>query len=90
MKDIYDLSYELGAKIMKASKKIATILKDDFLYDSVSIMETNGAFQDVPHFHMHVYGRNKGNDIKFGYPKRIKKDLTHLTKIAEKIKGQLK
>jgi diadenosine tetraphosphate (Ap4A) HIT family hydrolase len=52
-------------------------------------MKTNGAFQYVSHFHMHVYGRNKGNDIKFGYSKGLKNDLPHIARIADKIKEQL-
>lgn len=89
IKDLHTLSYDLGAKIMNAARKVADVLKNEFQYDSVSLMETNGAFQDVPHFHLHIYGRNIGNDIKFEYPKGVKKDLEHIAKIADKIKEQL-
>jgi len=52
-------------------------------------MESNGAFQDVPHFHLHVFGRNKGNDIKLTYPIGTDKNPDELAKISTRLRLKL-
>ena len=74
-KDLYDLDEVTAGRILKIAGKIGQALKEAFGFDGVSIMENNDVFQDVPYFHLHVYGRNKDNDIKVEYPDISKKPL---------------
>lgn len=87
--DIHSLDEKTGEEIIKATKKIADVLKKIFKFDGIMLMQVNGAFQDVPHFHMHVFGRNKNNDICVKYPHGVKDNPSHLTGIANKIKNSL-
>ena len=83
IKDIYAIDEQTAGKIITKAASIGLALKKAFGFDGISIMENNDVFQDVPHFHLHVYGRNKANDIKVKYPKIPKL-------IPEKIVDQIK
>ncbi|MGB1314575.1 MAG: HIT family protein [Chitinophagales bacterium] len=89
IRDIHTLDEKTGSEIMKIAKKMADIIKNTFNFNGIMLMEVNGDFQDVPHFHMHVFGRNKENDIKFQYPQNQKTSKIELNKIAQKIKFNL-
>jgi diadenosine tetraphosphate (Ap4A) HIT family hydrolase len=84
--DIHSLDEKTGSRIMKVSKLLADVIKTEFKFDGIMIMEVNGPFQDVPHFHMHVFGRNKDKDIKINYPPETNKDPKHITKNSIQIK----
>lgn len=87
--DIGDLDEKTGASIMNLAKRLAEVLKKNFGYDGVSLMNSNGIFQDVPHFHFHVFGRNKNNDIEIKCPSGVDETPEHLTINAEKIRAHL-
>lgn len=87
--DIHSLNSALGAEIMTVVKKMSDLINKSFTYDGIMLMSINGVFQDVPHFHFHVFGRNKNNDIKIAYPKNIPMSAAHLNQNALKIKANL-
>lgn len=86
IKTLYELDDKTSARVIKVAKMIAIILKKEFQFDGTMIMEVNDCFQDVPHFHLHVFGRNKNNDIKFDYPKEINNSLDFIKENARKIR----
>lgn len=68
IQDIHTLDEEVGFQVMKVTRLVAGAIEKEFGYDGSMIMEVNGIFQDVPHFHLHVFGRMKNNDITIVYP----------------------
>ena len=84
---IHKLSDEIGTKIMHAAKVLAGIIENTFNYDGIMIMGVSGTFQDVPHFHLHVFGRKKTNDIEMKFPVGTNRDPQHLIENATKIKA---
>lgn len=68
IRDIHELDKEVGSQVMKVARLVAGAIEKEFGYDGSMIMEVNGVFQDVPHFHLHVFGRKKNNDITIVYP----------------------
>jgi len=84
--DLHALDSETAQRVMEVTKKLAGALEKEFKFDGSMIMEVNGAFQVVPHFHLHVFGRNKDNDIQFVYPKGIHSKKDHLYLNAERLK----
>lgn len=78
IRDIHTLDRVTGAQIMEVVKMLADKIKKTFGFDGIMIMEVNGPFQDVPHFHMHVFGRNKKQDIHIKYPKGPKRNKMHM------------
>jgi histidine triad (HIT) family protein len=89
IRDIQDLDEITGAHIMGAAKKISNVIKKTFGFDGTTIMANSGHFQDIPHFHLHVFGRNKTNDIDIKYPSGTNKHSEHLSLLAEKIRSRL-
>lgn len=59
---------------MHAAEQIAGIIENKFSFQGSMTMQVNGVFQEVPHFHMHVFGRNRDNDIAIHYPPKTNKD----------------
>jgi histidine triad (HIT) family protein len=83
--DLHELDEITGGKILKVARLVANILKKEFKFEGVTILETNGAFQDVPHFHLHVFGRNQNQNIKIQYPEGVRKDAEHFRMISERM-----
>lgn len=52
--DINDIDEEYLLKIMMASKKIVSILNENFNPDGIKIVQNNGNLQEVKHYHVHV------------------------------------
>lgn len=83
--DLYALDAETTVNVIESAKVLANVLMEAFDYDGVSLMQSNGAFQDVPHFHLHVFGRKKDNDIVVTYPEGINEEHDHLEHISQKM-----
>lgn len=87
--DIHSLDSETALRVMEVAKMLAGAIEQEFGFDGSMIMEVNGAFQDVPHFHLHVFGRNKQNDIKFIYPQDTNRDEKYLEKNAIRLREKM-
>lgn len=87
--NIHSLDSETGKRVMEVAKMLAGAIEQEFRFDGSMIMEVNGVFQDVPHFHLHVFGRNKSNDIKFSYPENTNSDDEQLAKNANKLREKI-
>lgn len=87
--DIHSLDSETGKRVMEVTKMLAGAIEKEFGFDGSMIMGVNGLFQDVPHFHLHVFGRNKSNDIKFSYPGNTNSDENHLAKNAIRLREKI-
>lgn len=55
--DIDEMPEELLTHIMKISKKITKVVKDLYAPDGYSIMQNGGMFNDIGHYHLHVFPR---------------------------------
>jgi histidine triad (HIT) family protein len=88
-KDIFSLNETDGGKIMSVAKKLARVIQDEYAYDTIMLMQVNGLSQDHPHFHLHVFGRNKSNDIKIDYPTGVSKDAEYLHEVALNMQKKL-
>ncbi len=87
--DLHALDEKTGGKIMKVAKLVADALKKEFKFEGITIMESNGAFQDVPHFHLHVFGRNQKQNIAIQYPEGVAKDDQHLRLVSKRLSNFL-
>jgi histidine triad (HIT) family protein len=65
--NIYDLPDEIGAAIFAVSKKIALAMKQAFECEGVSTRQHNepAGYQDVWHFHQHIFPRWAGDNLYF-------------------------
>lgn len=59
--DLTDLPDDLLVEIATTAKAMARLLKDKRGCDGVSLLQNNGAFNDLGHFHLHVFPRHVGD-----------------------------
>jgi len=55
--DVDDLDENTANEIMKTSRLLARLLKSYFQPDGITIIQNNGKFNDLTHYHMHVFPR---------------------------------
>ncbi len=88
--NLYELSDETGAGVMKLARKMATVMTEKLACDGFNLVQNNGevAGQTVFHFHMHLIPRYEGDGqrIKIGWEPG-KPDQEELEEIRKMITG---
>ena len=76
IKDIFNLSDEIAADLMKEAVRVSKALKDVTNCDGINLIQSNGtaAGQDVFHFHMHIKPRWKNDDVTLNWNTSNEKD----------------
>lgn len=69
--------------IMCLSKRIVKVLKDRYSPDGYSIMQNGGMFNDVGHYHLHVFPRYKNDGFRWTF-----NDKKHI--VSDEISRKLK
>ena len=59
--DADEIPTEILLSIMALSQKIIKVIKEKYSPDGYSIMQNGGEFNDIGHYHMHVFPRYKGD-----------------------------
>lgn len=59
--DLDEIDEDTAVQIMKFAGRITSVLKRINKPDGYSIMQNGGYFNDVGHYHMHVFPRYKGD-----------------------------
>lgn len=85
--DVDELPDEMLSHLMLVSKKIVTALKQIYQPDGYSIMQNGGKFNDVGHYHLHIFPRYQGDGFGWNYDNG-KKNVNG--EIAEKIREKIK
>ena len=57
--DADEIPTEILSSMMVLSKKIVRVIKEKYSPDGYSIMQNGGEFNDIGHYHMHVFPRYK-------------------------------
>lgn len=73
VENVYDLDDRDGAAVMSAAREVARAVQEAFAPEGLSLWQSNGpaAFQEVPHFHLHVMPRWHQDDLLRIYPRRL-------------------
>src|SRR5262245_20050425 len=73
IEDIFDLDADAAGVLMAATVRVARAVRSAFQPDGLSLWQSNGpgAYQEVPHFHMHVMPRWSGDELLRIYPRRV-------------------
>uniref|UniRef100_A0A1S2LV63 HIT family protein n=2 Tax=Anaerobacillus isosaccharinicus TaxID=1532552 RepID=A0A1S2LV63_9BACI len=64
-----EVDQESLSKISHASQQVATALEGLLSTDGITIMQNNGIFKDIEHYHMHVIPRFKNDGFSWIEPK---------------------
>ena len=72
IENIYDLDFETGAHVQDAARRIAIGLMASYGCEGTSTRQHNGpaGYQEVWHYHLHVFPRWTGDDL-YGQSRRI-------------------
>ena len=73
---------ELLKELMETSQKLVTAVKKVYQPEGYSIMQNGGAFNDVGHYHLHIFPRYSGDG--FGWTDSGKQ-FEHSQNVADKI-----
>ena len=76
--DVDEMPDEILAHLMLVSKKIVSALKKVYTPNGYSIMQNGGEFNDVGHYHLHIFPRYAGDG--FGWtcgeePKNVNEEI---------------
>lgn len=85
--DADEIPDELLAHLMIVSKKIVRALKEIYHPGGYSIMQNGGEFNDVGHYHMHIFPRYEGDG--FGWTCGSEEKVVN-SEIAERIRKKLR
>ncbi len=84
--DVDELPDELLCHLMIISKRIVSALRRVFKADGYSIIQNGGSFNDIGHYHLHIFPRHFGDG--FGWTSGAEQaEVSH--EIAEQIKRAL-
>ncbi len=81
-----DVVAHLGRKLAELTRKVYNAFKPEGIFNSVANGE--GAGQEVPHLHIHVIPRNKGDPFGFRFPPNYRESMApreELDSFAERI-----
>lgn len=85
--DADEIPDDILAHLMIISKKIVSALKDTYKPDGYSIMQNGGEFNDIGHYHMHIFPRYKDDGFGWTYGDNGKLVNAEIAKtIREKIR----
>lgn len=69
--DADDMPEETFVHLMRISRRLIRAVKAAYEPDGYSVMQNGGAFNDVGHYHLHIFPRNKSDG--FGWKGSDKK-----------------
>jgi histidine triad (HIT) family protein len=84
--DTDEIPTEVVTSMMVLSKRIVKVIKEKYSPDGYSIMQNGGEFNDIGHYHMHVFPRYKGDGFGWTFSDK-KHDFTQ--EIAKELKEML-
>jgi len=73
--DLDELTEEESSRIMKVSKILVRVLKKKYNLDGYSIMQDGGVFNDIGHYHLHVFPRYKDDGFRWAFEEIMPIDI---------------
>jgi histidine triad (HIT) family protein len=86
--DTEELDKEVRLEVMNAVVILSTAIKKLYKPDGISVMQNGGYFNDVNHYHMHVFPRYKNDGFSWIEPVQLIRNTlaqtaSHLIKTIE-------
>ena len=80
--DVEELPADVLNHLMKISQKLVVAIKKMYQPDGYSIMQNGGAFNDIGHYHLHIFPRYEGDG--FGWTSSTEQ-FSYAQEIADKL-----
>lgn len=83
--DVDDLDDITANEIMKTSAMLSRVLKAHYQTDGITIIQNGGKFNDLAHYHMHVFPRYIGDGFEWVEPSDTKNAKGRLHETREEL-----
>ena len=88
--DLDELTGEEAGRVMEVSRRLVKVLKERYKPEGYSIMQNGGEFNDIGHYHMHIFPRYAAADFGWISAPVKKHDIEAAGReIAREMKGIL-
>lgn len=91
--DVRDLDERTGASLMSTVSRVTRAVNKAFPSEGISLWHSIGeaAFQEVPHLHIHIHPRKRGDNFLRVYPAEVPHQADQETRdeIAVRLREQL-
>ncbi len=84
--DVDEIPDETLSRLMIVSKKIVSVLKEIYKPDGYTIIQNGGRFNDVGHYHLHIFPRFVGDGFGWIYGNN---SMNLNSEIARRIRDRL-
>ena len=90
LETIQDLPDSLLTALFSTSRTLAAAMESGLAAEGTFIATNNRVSQSVPHFHIHVVPRRKGDGLKgFFWPRRKYKDAQEITAVLDALRSAI-
>ncbi len=83
---IFEIPEDLMVEVYKTVKKVSMAARKAVNADGLNTIQSNIVTQGVPHFHVHVLPRFRGDNIPIVWESHLRADKMELRTVAERIK----
>lgn len=84
--DVDELPADVLTDLMQVSQKLVRAIKEIYHPDGYSIMQNGGMFNDIGHYHLHIFPRYENDGFGWRYSEEV---FEHSKKVAERLKKVL-
>lgn len=88
--DLDELTDLESTRIMQVSKLVVRALREVYKFDGYSVMQNGGVFNEITHYHYHVFPRYKGDGFgwTFGinHPNAIEEEGQRIREVIDAMK----
>jgi len=84
--DIDEMPVEVLNHLMEVSKRLVIAIKKVYQPGGYSIMQNGGVFNDIGHFHLHIFPRYKNDGFGWTF---LYKVFAHSEEVAERLRKLL-
>lgn len=84
--DIDEFPVEVLKHLMEVSQKLVVAIKQVYQPDGYSIMQNGGRFNDIGHYHLHIFARYENDGFGWDFSEEA---FEHSEKVAEQLRKVL-
>ncbi len=87
--DLDELPGPVAQRVFKVAQTYVALLKEKFAPQGYSIMQNGGAFNDIGHFHLHVFPRFNAEAFGWTYAEEVPPEARDFARLTRQIKKTL-
>lgn len=88
-REFSEVDPESLAEVMISAQKMSRLLEGTFKTDGITMLQNNGIFKDVEHYHLHVFPRYIGDGFSWIEPNVDIQEVNDFENVARSLKKHL-